>query len=268
MVVFNKKVNGTVQLKKIAIKLLNLIRLKSFIAIYIVYLGLLNCAQNSPLSDIVLNDPSLFKVEAQIEKDIYKNGAINWSIVVNLKDKNGSYIEIKNGGISINGINMITDYLLGTNAPYYYLPSAMLSIVPDSLYTITIVLSNGTKYLAKVKTPQKDLYAFYIAAQHKYSDSLTVSWQDTVTDSDLEIYTQKHFDHDTINATSNFPIVSPVLGQYTFPPSFFKSGSTNLLKSVDFQLISIKHGDVDGSFRSDSYIYYVINIYRSTIITQ
>ncbi len=57
-------------------------------------------------------------------------------------------------------------------------------------------------------------------------------------------------------------ITSPELGQYTFDPAYFQDVDGNVI-NVDFVLISIEFGSIEGSFKSDSYIKNAYEIWKS-----
>lgn len=67
------------------------------LVIFILLLNLCSCTE-SPLSDVEINDPSVLHVSTHIYQDFDNNR----ELIVEIKDKNGHYIDLRNGEVLIN----------------------------------------------------------------------------------------------------------------------------------------------------------------------
>src|SRR5579862_1523922 len=175
-------------------------------------------ACNSPLNNAIINQPSSIQEVIEFDRTINISGFVEQSILVTLFDKNGAYVQIQNGGVSVSGVNL----LLQTNGlgnPYYTAPTDTAPrLWPDSSYKVTITLGDGTTYVTTVRTPH-DLTQFTAPAQVSRSADIPISWQTNDAHCTMTVYIS---DGSVIDPTNGYQvsIANPSSGSYTIPNSF------------------------------------------------
>ncbi|MBN1129439.1 MAG: hypothetical protein JXA71_10655 [Chitinispirillaceae bacterium] len=125
---------------------------------------------DSPLSDIELTDFDVVRGEFQVEKRFGNGSAVNVSAY--FRDKNGFGVRIKNGSVTVNGVEMNFD---GVMKRY---EKDNLPVVADSAYTFVVTLTNDDTCMAAIRTPVAE---FGIV---EYPSTLTISGDTAVTWSD------------------------------------------------------------------------------------
>ena len=108
--------------------------------------SLLNsCVQESALSDVDIDDPSIIKPVISIDKSINTNSIIYTNITW-LFDKNNNSIELKSGEVKMNNIDMTLKRGIN-NEPYYTIePFDILPFRLDYTYESEISLSDEEVY--------------------------------------------------------------------------------------------------------------------------
>jgi len=83
-------------------------------------IGISSCSE-SPLSDVEIHDPSSLYVSAHIYQDFDNNK----ELIIKVNDKNGNYVDILNGGVSVNGRDCELKHASfgGLGKTYVYYPS-------------------------------------------------------------------------------------------------------------------------------------------------
>jgi len=226
-------------------------------ALIIAGLFLIGCPSKSILSNVTIDDPALIKIDINLDKSRNQLGSVTENITARIKDKNDDIVELKNGSISINNINMELQYELISKLPYYYIPSSRVPYVADSNYSFVITLSNGKQYKAGIKTQTKEFHTFQVSDNHNKANALSVSWQDIDTSGQVLISVFKNFTNSK-TATDTIYISDASKGTYTFEPAYFGENP----ESMDLTLSSVKYGDIDSSFMNGSSISSKINISR------
>jgi hypothetical protein len=232
-------------------------------AIAFVPLLFMSCAQNSPLSDVNLDDPSVISLQITLERSLDLGGSATQKIEAIVKDKNSDYVALKNGGITVNGTAMAIAYT-ALNAPYYTANGLMYFAV-NTNYTFVVTLANGKQYNAVVKTQAQDIYSFVAPASAPRAGALNVTWASPDTTGLVSISVTKTVvdSNRTTYAYDNIGVSHPSAGSYTFPAGYFSAKTT----TVDLILNSAVHGTVDPSFRAGSVITASISIARRTTLT-
>ncbi|RMH74008.1 MAG: hypothetical protein D6675_01025 [Gemmatimonadetes bacterium] len=217
--------------------------------IIITVIGLSGCTGDSPLSDVVLSDPSLIKPVITLEKSINAHGIANQKIEVWLYDENEDSIQLKDGGVTVNGIPMERRQSFVTHAPYYGIDQNRLPVQPDEDYTFVITLGDGENYRATLHTPEA-LYAFNVPAIHSRTLDMTLTWLQADT---YPIYLNYQYtyrregeDADRLGER-DFYISHPEEGVYTLQASAFQS--PDHISHAHFVLSRRKEGYIDSRFR-------------------
>lgn len=101
--------------------------------IYSIFISLIiliwGCSEDSPLSDIVINDPALLKPEIKITLHKNSEGEIIFQTInAFLYDKNNNTVQLKNGGVFVNGMALETKNMLFSSGKYYSLPKNLFWI--------------------------------------------------------------------------------------------------------------------------------------------
>jgi hypothetical protein len=213
----------------------------------------LNCSDDSSLSDVSIDDPSLVRPEIIVSKDIDTTGTVSSTIQAWLYDKNNDLIELKNGGITVNGIQMSIGKTLVNKAPYYYIPQTQLDFKLDSTYTFIITLGNGSTYSSSIKTHDKNLHTFNVPKEHNKNQDLPVNWLEIDNRYPMKIIFDAEADTSaTPYETIEIPASDRDLGSYTI--SYTKFNNPPDIRSVELKLISEKDGAVNSSFMTGSKI--------------
>jgi len=221
------------------------------------------CTQDSPLSDVDLEDPSLIKPDIQINKSI-SSGTITFTTITWLYDKNFNSIELKSGDVKMNNIKMTLKHGLN-NEPYYVIePFDLLPFQLNSAYECKITLSDGKIYSSSVVTRVKDLYQLNIPAEQPRNEDINVSWADAANDRELVltmVLTGRN-DSSTIVDVQGFNISNPLTGNYLVSKSYFINRPE--INEAQFTLEAINRGQINQSFMSSSKITSAISITRTT----
>ncbi len=236
--------------------------IKLILSLPLILLILNSCTQNSSLSDVNLDDPSLIKPDIFIDKSITSN-SITYTNATWLLDKNDNSIELKSGGVSMNNITMSVKHSFN-NAPYYTFEN--MDILPFQLkttYESEISLSDGTVYKSAVTTREKDLYQLNVPAELSKNQDLNLSWADAANDMDLELTMVLTGHKDTTNYLDvyKFKITNPLSGKYTIPNSYYINRPE--LNQAQLTLEAINTGQINKSFMNGSKITSTLSITRN-----
>ncbi|NOX88685.1 MAG: hypothetical protein GXO77_06640 [Calditrichaeota bacterium] len=110
-----------------------------------------------------MTDISKIKVQTYLFKD-YKRGKEHQFVRVRIRDKADLFAEIKGGGVYFNGgKSTFVNWLI--NTPQYEPESYDKKLfLPNTDYTLTVMLSDSSKYYCRIRTPDKDLIRFNASA--------------------------------------------------------------------------------------------------------
>jgi len=243
------------------------------ILLSLLLVGLSNCTQISPLSDVPIEDPSLIRAKLYVSKAVNSNGGTAQAIYARLEDKNGDRIELEQGSVSVNGlimqvsreVNFVPPFIINTNLPYYTISEGRLSVLPDSTYAFKITLADNKEYSATIHTQENDLNALHVPSNHRRTQPLTVKWVVADGRYPIRIYTvrwSKENGQDRIHSAS-FDVNSGG-GEFTFSGNFFTEFPDTY--RVDFTVSSRKEGQVDAAFAGGSHISSVFSVSKSVEI--
>jgi hypothetical protein len=158
-------------------------------SIYSLFVLLLfsSCIQESPLSDVELDDPSLIAPTLKLEKET--EGGINTSLIeVWLFDRNFNSFVLKNGSLRLNKIPMElqrTDAALVASGLPYYDCAALGDVKHNTTYTLEVVLSNKETYTASIKTPAMDL-GLVLPESFDPDKGFEISWDNSTQYDEME----------------------------------------------------------------------------------
>ncbi len=216
--------------------------LNMFVAIAAIALG---SSCQSPLSDVPISEPSVVRVVALVERDVYTTGGVAHTVEATLLDKHNEFIHLKEGSVKVNGLDMSYSW------PRGYVRDD-LQVVPDKDYTFNVTLADGSEYSCRAHTPL-NLYELTIPAEYNRSTPFTVSWRST----DVTAVTRLDLRGDS--ATASFTLPSGD-GTYSLQPTAFAQFHGS--QTVHATLTLSKKGQVDAGFMSTSTADAVLSITR------
>ena len=94
--------------------------MKKIILFLVAPMLIFGCKENSPLSDVELNNPALISPEITLSKHENELGRTNTELIVYLNDKNNNSIDLLKGGVKLNKKSLGVHTEVG-GAPYYSL---------------------------------------------------------------------------------------------------------------------------------------------------
>jgi hypothetical protein len=208
--------------------------------------------EESPLSEVEISDPALIspRFTLRTTKNLPGGDSI-FSVQAELFDGNGERIELLYGYVTINGLPLraFNDYSSTT----YHLVSSSIRILPDSLYTFTVKLSDGQTYSSSLRTPKTNLLT---ATVSQASDILTLAW----TGNSTENVTFTYYTEKTNPGDEDFPTAH----EKTFAPSGGNTGSVELPKgrvfTGEYRASVTMQGSVHPAFRAGGWIRNVSEI--------
>ena len=221
----------------------------------------IGCIEDSPLSEISLTDPSIIEPHIFLSRSIDLNNIFTHEIEVWIFDKNNNTVEILDGGISVNGLDLLVKYASITNAPYYS-DNGEIDILLDSLYSVSIMLSDGEKYYASVRIQDNDLNLFNVPETHNHLQDLPVSWQEIDENIPMSISMGYYFGNSSKDGMGfkqiDIPEENLPLGYYDIPSAYLSDPED--IYHVSLTLTSRKNGTIDNEFKSGSYIVSNLSI--------
>ncbi len=224
------------------------------------------CTQDSPLSDTELTDPGLIKPDIQISRSFYSTGTTSFSHTAWIFDKNNNSVNIQNGKVLIDNIELKLKKAVINDAPYYSVdPSYLLPFEFNKTYTCDIVLSDGKVYSSTVKSRSVDIDSFIVPLTHDRTKDLLLEWGPVDPNENIVISMVYNFNTDTSSGTGvkNIQIPNPRSGAAVIPKSYFDA-STHITDAT-FTLESNIYGTTDEHFRPGSKICFTINVSKKTI---
>ena len=226
--------------------------------------SLLNsCVQESALSDVDIDDPSIIKPVISIDKSINTNSIIYTNITW-LFDKNNNSIELKSGEVKMNNIDMTLKRGIN-NEPYYTIePFDILPFQLNYTYESEISLSDEEVYTSRVTTRGKDLYQLNVPAEHNKNEDIQISWADIENDEELVLtmVLTGSDDSTTYIDVYKFNISYPLSGSYTVSKNYFINRPE--INKAQLTLEAINTGEINNSFMNGSKITSTISITRYT----
>ena len=158
----------------------------------IVLLSLICLSCSSPLSDIAISDPGLISPHIKVEFSNTETG-IHSMINACLNDKNGAYIELLEGKVTLNG------ELMSDQMNCY---SSSAKVDPLKEYKIEVTLADSMVYLSTVTSP-----AFFekviIPNKIGQGESFDVEWADNSDNETLVTFEVKDSSNNWIKLFDN-----------------------------------------------------------------
>jgi hypothetical protein len=144
-----------------------------------------SCNKESPLSNTEITDPSILTAQFTISKNKKQStGSSDYTFQASILDKKDRYVEILNGNVFLNGIKMNPQRAPYENVTRYFLYTDKIKFKLDSLYTFTVVLSDGASYSSSIRTPATDMIS---TVANSAGDSISFTWVGNAADS-IEVY--------------------------------------------------------------------------------
>lgn len=222
----------------------------------------MNCF-DSALSDVRLTDPSVICLKADMSQIKSINGSTSQSIQVILEDKNHNDIELKDGKVLVNNVEMDLEHSLLGGGPYYVMTSNQVKTTIDSLFTFTIVLADSHKYNSTIRTQKKDLNFLILPESHNKTDSLKIKFGLFDSESFKTIAITKTLKGDSLNdifyshSYDSRTLTFVDTGYIVLAPSYFEPN----LDHIDIKITSEKSGTPNASLRNGSYVTCTLELY-------
>jgi hypothetical protein len=145
------------------------------IRIAVVLAGCLCVARciDSPLSDVELNDFSVLKITCSVDQQMSVSSVQKYCRV-QIVDKNGFGVKIKNGSVSVNGTNLSYDDFF----KIYGMPLSGIPVTKNTLYIFVITLSNGDTCMARVVTPRTEFGTVVCPSPIHLLQDTAITWTD------------------------------------------------------------------------------------------
>lgn len=199
-----------------------------------------------------ITDPAAVNVIYELIKSTDDSGnSLEYIRAMVFSDAFVMYDKIKEGGITFNNAELPFNVQTRT----YYLET---SLMPDSLYTFRLTLSNGKTYTSSVRTPAAMFGSVYThPGTYSISENLQVEWSETLTGSQVNFMLSGI----PFNATEAVALYETVLedeGSVTVTPSnipsqYITGGVTN----ASIKLARIVEGEKAEAFASeDIYVQF------------
>jgi hypothetical protein len=223
-------------------------------------LPFLSCT--SPLSDVAIEDPSVIEVDMRVTRDCSQSACpVHTDVETYITDRNAAYVEIQDGGVSVNGVELDVLHMAVGGGPYYKLTTNEIIVQPDSEYVFTVLLSDGSECVSSVRS-QAEL-SVDAPSSHSRSDTLVVTWGNVDYSSALSLSIRENVVTDSSSEwhTSSRALVEADSGVVTFLPSELDSN----VASMSLTLRSVKSGTVYTGFRSGSEITSTFSLSTPTI---
>lgn len=217
------------------------------------------CVQESALSDVELNDPSVICPEISFSRSKI-DGSLSQSVVAWIYDKNSNPIEIKNGGVSLNGKAMPVKKLFGL--PCYSGLDIISDIRPGFTYNVVVKLNAEKSYNASIRIQEKDLITLVMPLKHNKLTDMNISWTEIDPNRQLKLEMLNSYKKDNQESSEvisfYLPAVSLASGKYTIPSSYFRN-TPNVFRSR-ITLTSLIQGTIYEGFMPGSKIESEISI--------
>lgn len=237
----------------------------SLFVFFIMVLSFNGCVQESVLSDVEITDPSVIRPEITFSRS-KEGGSITQYIYAWINDKNNSPVELKNGGVSINGKAMAVKNLMGL--PYYSGLDAVSDIRPGYTYNIAIKLNSDKTYDASIKVQEKDLATLTLPLSHNRTEDMNISWTEIDPNRELKLEILNFYKKDNQELSETFSMYIPqqnlTTGKFSIPSSYFQS-TQNVYKSK-ITLSSKVNGTIYSGFRAGSIIESIFSISKTSQI--
>lgn len=221
-------------------------------------LFIISCTEDSPLSDVDLDDPSLIRPVIHITKNTLSNSVL-YSNETWLYDKNNNSIALKSGSVKMNDVTLSLKRGIN-NEPYYVVESFNnTSFKFNTMYESKITLSDDKSYTSSVTTRSIYLNTIVAPSEHNKNDNLTITWTSAANDQKLVL--TLYVSSNDSSVTQNINMQNPSSGAYTIDRSYF-NGIPGANK-VQLTLEATNTGVINRSFRSGGSITSTITVTKN-----
>ncbi len=207
----------------------------------------------SPLSNTDITDPSTLQPQIQVIKSTDSTGSM-YNYRADIYDRQSRYVELKDGGVSVNGEQLIlVRSLLGS---YYLTDDHIVKYQFNTKYNFIVTLSDGSQYTASVTTPSTELSNFFAPSEQVKTQNMRVSWTNPDTGATMYFMLTIYFKTDTSAGvqSNKVSIPNPRLGTFDLTPSDFVA-TQGTSTAVDITLNSEDQGQIDSRFYFSSRAY-------------
>jgi len=204
------------------------------------------CKENSPLSDVELNNPALISPEITLTKHENELGRTNTELVVYLNDKNNNSIDLLKGSVLLNDKPLGVRTEIG-GAPYYSLDN--IELVNKRKYVFEISLADNKAYTCTINSPEKPIGQFNVADYHNVGTPLVVSWDRLNANGSIYYLEIRNEDRtEEIELSS----IQTKVGSYAIPSDVLALINNGQRSDVFITLKSVTSGKVDPRFNGGS----------------
>lgn len=240
-------------------------RLIFYISILLFAAARFGCTQESALSDVVIDDPSLIRPEISLIKT-KTAGTSTETVAAWIYDKNNNSVELKNGGVLVNGREMVIKKI--ADAPYYSGIEVLSGITAGTKYNFLININSRKSYTASITAQGKDLTTLDVPLRHNKTENMDITWKEIDPGRPLTLQVTIFYNNNGTSGADDLsytvPSVSLATGKYTLPASLFQS-RTNVSK-VMISLKSVLKGTIFDGFAAGSKIESIISITKECAI--
>ena len=204
------------------------------------------CKENSPLSDVELNNPELISPEITLRNHKNELGRTNIELVVYLNDKNNNSIDLLKGSVSLNNKPLGVRTEVG-GAPYYSLDH--IELVPKRKYEFQIKLADEKTYPCTIYSPEVALGDLSVPEYHNMSSALVVRWgnlNEAGTDYYLELGNEDRTQEIRLSS------IQTKVGSYAIPSDVLALLTNGQRGDVFITLRSVTSGKIDPRFNGGS----------------
>jgi hypothetical protein len=145
------------------------------------FLAFIGCS--SPLSDVDITDFGVINGSFAITESFNSAGGTSQTVRASLTDKNFANVEIKDGGVTVNGTAMTYD----DNTFVQCYTKDNLVLAKNTLYRFVITLSNAATCTSSVTTPPAAFGTVMVPSTISLSQGATVTWTDTARSSSVNV---------------------------------------------------------------------------------
>jgi hypothetical protein len=225
------------------------------------------CAEDSVLSDIELDNPSLIKPNVEFYKHVSSDASNIQHIVALLYDKNGNLIRLNNGKVLVNQKEMILkDYLL-SNGKYYSGKEVIGDIEYPKNYKFDIILSNDKSYDLEITTQGTEFAYLNLETEHSKTENLIITWNPFTSSIPIDLQLLVYYRENDINATKTYNVKNIHTNSgymFEIPSNYFTSNPETY--KVNVEITSYVNGSVHSEFMNGSKIVSINSISKEVTI--
>lgn len=226
-----------------------------------------SCVEDSALSDVEFDNPSLIKPDIELFKHVAADGSSIQHIVAMLYDKNGNLIRLNNGKVLVNQQEMmLKDYLLG-NGKYYSGTEVIGDIEYPKNYKFDIILSNDKLYDLEITTPSTEFAYLNTETEHSKTEDLIITWNPLPAGIPIDLQLLVYYRESDTDASITYNLNNIHINKgYMFEiPSHYFTTNPKTYK-VNINITSYVNGSFNNEFMNGSKIVSVNSISKEVKI--